>query len=543
MTDASAFELFEHGPYKWTKAEYRGVQVHLLGCATRLNRGMSPKELTGELLRQLDGTLCKKLASDYIRDLNGNFAGLLRKEGTLLLFTDRVRSFPLFYTTKAGPRRASNRANWLLDGLRTVTINSQSEKEFLYTGFTTGANTLVEHIQQVQAGEIVQLEVSQATAVRSRYYEWLHLKSDSKPSRDALHQCHLDAFERMIRSLRGRTAVIPLSGGYDSRLIAAMLKHFDYGNVVCFTYGRKNSWESMISRKAAQRLGFEWHHIDYSPKKWRQWIRSTDRYEYEKYASNLSSVAHFQDLPAIQALVRQGLIPTDSIFIPGHSGDFIAGGHLPKVWSARPTTEADEIAEAILRFHYALYPRPNQPHVMAFKSLILSTLSHLISDPSQDTGSAFEYFDWQERQAKFIINSVRAYEYEGFEWRMPLWDNTLMDYWSTTHIDERIEKRLYDECVLRFFEQYNVRFEKPNPNRVEQLAKQIVRRINKAVSWNFFTVAERLACLKRYEKTFAQSFRLKAVKNLLEAGVNSHMAHEQLKWLETAYPRKENICP
>ena len=42
-----------------------------------------------------------------------------------------------------------------------------------------------------------------------------------------------------------------------------MLKKYNYKNVVCYTYGRKDSFEIENSQKTAKTLNFEWHFIEY----------------------------------------------------------------------------------------------------------------------------------------------------------------------------------------------------------------------------------------------------------------------------------------
>jgi asparagine synthase (glutamine-hydrolysing) len=60
--------------------------------------------------------------------------------------------------------------------------------------------------------------------------------------------------------------------------------------------------------------------------------------------------------------------------------------------------------------------------------------------------SAFEVYKkwvWQERQAKFIVNSVRVYEFWGYDWWIPLGDSDMRDFWVHVTMDSRIDKRLY----------------------------------------------------------------------------------------------------
>jgi hypothetical protein len=55
----------------------------------------------------------------------------------------------------------------------------------------------------------------------------------------------------------------------------------------------------------------------------------------------------------------------------------------------------------------------------------------------------FEQWDLQERQAKFICNSVRVYEHFGYEYRLPLFDHELMAFWSRVPLTLRKNRRLY----------------------------------------------------------------------------------------------------
>ena len=39
-------------------------------------------------------------------------------------------------------------------------------------------------------------------------------------------------------------------------------------------------------------------------------------------------------------------------------------------------------------------------------------------------------WEWKNRQAKFIANDVRAYEFAGLDWELPFWDKRLCDFFS-----------------------------------------------------------------------------------------------------------------
>ena len=54
---------------------------------------------------------------------------------------------------------------------------------------------------------------------------------------------------------------------------------------------------------------------------------------------------------------------------------------------------------------------------------------------------------WTERQSKFIGNSVRTYEFFGYDWWMPFWDREFVDYWSGISYENRLHKSIFKKYV------------------------------------------------------------------------------------------------
>ena len=48
--------------------------------------------------------------------------------------------------------------------------------------------------------------------------------------------------KKLSKSCEGKQIAIPLSGGYDSRLIASGLHKIGFKNVICFSYGLKKKF-------------------------------------------------------------------------------------------------------------------------------------------------------------------------------------------------------------------------------------------------------------------------------------------------------------
>src|SRR5690606_29501774 len=60
-----------------------------------------------------------------------------------------------------------------------------------------------------------------------------------------------------------------------------------------------------------------------------------------------------------------------------------------------------------------------------------------------------EYINWQERQAKFISNSCRVYEFFGFEFYLPFWHTKLVNYFLQLDQNNRIQRLLFKSAVRK----------------------------------------------------------------------------------------------
>ena len=289
-----------------------------------------------------------------------------------------------------------------------------------------------------------------------RHYGFRHgdfLGTDTSALIGQLEAVHSRVFRRLLASAEGRTVVLPLSGGYDSRLIAVSLRDLGAKDVVCYSYGVPGNWESRISREVAEFLGLRWEFVPYSAERWRAWEATREFQAYFRSAGNLTSVPHLQDRPAVLELCREGRVSPDSIFVPGHSGHFLAGSHIPKWFAGRRAIKRQEMLDAISRLHYSLWDSTGENEAILREHVVARRIESIVG-PIADCGpeeaaDLFEKWDLEERQAKFICNSLRVYESFGFEWRLPLFDAELMDFWARIPVGLRVGRRLYFQFVAQ----------------------------------------------------------------------------------------------
>jgi len=331
--------------------------------------------------------------------------------------------------------------------------------EFIQTVYPPRHKTLYPQVQQLEAGTYAQ--ISDAGEIdANEYYQYYHHPEERELEDFAgeLKDVFYSVFQDVLARLKNKTAVIPLSGGYDSRIIALMLKEFGMDNIVAFTYGKKDNAEARVSKSMADRLGLDWKFVEYRREDWKKWSESDEWKEYVQFAANGTSVAHIQDFPATKEIVREH--PGDLVFVPGHSGDFVAGSHLPyEITLDKPYTK-DEVVQFILDKHFRLWElrggiRTNAPDVVRE---IEASFGELPYENKEEASALFEYWDWRERQAKFIINSLRVYEFYEKSWDIPLWDDRFMEFFKKVPVKWRYKKYLYDYTLHKMFPDY---FPKP----------------------------------------------------------------------------------
>jgi asparagine synthase (glutamine-hydrolysing) len=405
---------------------------------------------------------------DRLAALSGTFAAVHTGD-VVIAAVDRIRSTPLFYgRDAAGTLCLSDDARWLADATDARLDDPAAAAEFMLASATTGASTLSSSVRQMQAGEAVTFESGQETS--HRYFRYgvgptLDASEDELVERGV--RLFEETFDRLIASLRGRPVAVPLSGGMDSRLIAAMLVRGGRTDTVCFSYGRARSFETRASRRVAASLGLRWSFVPYSNREWHRWFASEGFQRFRRTATGLTTIEHEQDWPAVRTLRERGL-GDDAIFVPGHAGDFLGGSHLPTA----PVVEQDP-AEWLWRRYYIEWPTSAlDPDLHAVLRDRIVAQVDSVSDPV----AAFTHFGWQERQAKMIANSVRVYEHHGFDWRLPFWaDPALLDFWGRVPVRFRRGRRLYFRVLRRLMG--DALFDLPSTLRPESRIAGKVRRL------------------------------------------------------------------
>ncbi|MEA2018028.1 MAG: asparagine synthetase B family protein [Campylobacterota bacterium] len=444
--------------FKW----YSKNGIFVKGFAFHKNENFYEKE---ELVNLFDNINSLDNFEKILKNLNGSYAIIIQKKNKLFSAVDRLRSIPLFYSQDGDYLSITDTIEF---NSQTIDENTPEYYEFLLSGYTINESTLSKEFKQIQSSEIIMFNDNQLS--RKQYFKHTHqdyLSVDYKSYYDDLN-CITDNFtKRLIHSVGEKTIVLPLSGGYDSRYILAALKRHNFTNVICYTYGNSKSFEVSIAKQVAYTLGYKIHIIEYTEEKWSKLLDNDKFIEYVNYSFNYSSLPHIQDFIALEELTTKKLIPSDSVIVPGFCGDLLGGSYIPIEIKENKVNQLLNInlAEYIQKKHFSnlLMRIPekikNNLLIKIRKNIICKDINNL-----EEFISLNESFFTEHKVSKFVVNALRPYEFFGFEWRMPLWDNELMEYWYKVPYKHRMDNKLYNDFLFDdLFQDYKIDIKKSKP--------------------------------------------------------------------------------
>lgn len=429
--------------YKW----YSFDNIFVKGCAFDENECILTNE---KLASYFLGTLSIADFKSRLLNLNGIFAIIILKENSIWAAVDRLRTFPLLFNKNGDSFLLSDNYRYFLSKI-PLSLENNSILSTRSFGYVMGENTLFKNVYQLQAGSLLSyennvLKIERWHTFQKKEYPYL----SRNEWKDGLKMQLEVLGKRLIRIIDNRPVALPLSGGFDSRLIGLLLKINGYKNVCCFTYGNENYWEVKHSKEISSRLGFPWIFIDYKQFLSEDIFHNSQFLDYADYAGNAISFPYLVEYFSARYLKEQQKISENTLFLPGHSGDMVAGSHL--LSGMEYFKSKKDTAIKILR--------KNGKQIYGGKKTRKFNISLIEENimPGEFNYSHSTHDNWNitQRQSKQIVNSAKVWDFFGFEYYLPLWDNDFADFCLSMPFEFRVNKNLYEETLFDLFKEHDL---------------------------------------------------------------------------------------
>jgi len=161
-----------------------------------------------------------------LREERQQFGLVVETDSAVFVATDRVAGYPLDIRQSGTVVEISGDSRRWMTSANATDFDEKQVRIYLLAGYCIGRNTLMRNVTRVLPGEFVRICKNSGVLSRHRYYRFLpNFSGEGSPSvwerrlGDALDA----ATERLLSKADGRRIWIPLSAGYDSRLVLAKL--------------------------------------------------------------------------------------------------------------------------------------------------------------------------------------------------------------------------------------------------------------------------------------------------------------------------------
>lgn len=395
-------------------------------------------EALGELLLERRGS--EGRVRRALRRVDGDFviAAFHQETGRLTVATDFLGRLPLYVMHASGVSMVSRDVTTVLRYMDGASLDPRGVAEYLSFGFSLGRRTIYEGLERLPPATILRYSPERLVP---REWKWGSLRFD-RPKRgdrdlDENAEALAARFRDAARMRHGSKTVVSLSGGLDSRSVAAALRA-EGESVTAATYldpdGRA-AGDAKIAKKIADCLDLAWRRFDLP--------EHTERHERDLCAvkAGLNPLSMTYILPYFEAILSAH--GPGVTYLTGDGGDKV----LPLLTAPRRLGNLDDLVDLIVEKQCVMPPDVAARLAGIGEQKILDTV--------RDRATSYPEGSWSDRYVHFLV-AERAvkFNFEGedrnrhFFWSStPFYSGPVFEYAFRCPDSQKAYYRLYREFL------------------------------------------------------------------------------------------------
>jgi asparagine synthase (glutamine-hydrolysing) len=375
--------------------------------------------------------------------LNGCFSAVLEEDDRTRVVADRFGTIPIYL----GPDRSGSISvgddPWrVIQRLAAPPkIDPPALVDLLHAGYVTGNRTLIEGIRTAGPAAITTLAGSNIRSERYWSYGYNPEPMETAEAIGMLADLLTEVIDRgnTILGRMGARPVLTLSGGLDSRLLAGLFARAKDGRrPTAVSYGMESDPEVAVAAEIAHALAIDFRTVPVDSS-------YLNRAFLERSVREVGLTTRF----TCGTGARHLDCAAGDVLVPGHTGDFVSGGHLPPYSGLVGTRDQLHRFLDLRHFRYPLSDSILQKVLRVdcrsrFDGLAQTTADF---DFGHDMFGLIDRWNVENRQRRLILMELRAYE-QVAPWILPFYDYALIDFFARVPHRLRFGQRLFVQTVL-----------------------------------------------------------------------------------------------
>lgn len=374
--------------------------------------------------------------------LNGCFSAVLTNGVAATIITDRFGTVPVYLGSDHTGGLSVADSPWPMIGRlpQAPWIQSNALIDMLHTGYVTGTATMIAGIETAPPAAIIRIE---GKSVRKERYWSFGYRPESMTESEAIDEL-VEVLQSVIRRSRlvlekmHARPLLTLSGGLDSRLLAGLFAGSGKPAPAGISYGSNDDPEVIVAQEIAAALHMHTRAVPVD----KSYLNNAF------FAQSVEEVGITTRLTCGIGARHLTTVPGDML-VPGHTGDFISGGHLPpQAALVRNRAQLQRFLD-IRHFRYPLSQRILRRVLAPDPGLRFDSLERTTAnfDMAEDMFGLIDRWNVENRQRRLILTELRAYERKA-PWVLPFYDYELVDFFARIPHALRLGQNLYVRTAL-----------------------------------------------------------------------------------------------
>ncbi len=434
---------------EWTS----GRGVHTVGKAFLDNDLLK----TSDLHRSFRNVSSYEAFRELVSSLNGQFAVIVTHDDEVWAGVDHIRTHPLFYVVFGDEVYIGDDFPAIDNAIEFKPPDHVSAMEFVAAGYPSGSHTLHPDVKKMCAGEILQIEtIGRTPTVETdeyfRYRQNPEPIDDEEELLELMDEALTNAFERTIEVIDGRKVLLPLTGGYDSRLVGLMLRDQGYENVHTFCHNLEDEVDLEISRRVASDLNYSWQGMHHNQGELNRVRQGEEWQSLWKDIGGFGSIyPSSRHLLTFDKAIRESDQDADFVLLRGDTAA-APGGFMPNFFASTTVSQEKTAINTIFDYHYNLCLWNRRKHSDTFRSRIVESVPHTNINSKGEVVNLIEYWYWHERTPNRLLPHPLMLHRNHISGWFPLWDKEFVKVMSSIPFQYRLDKVLYRDYIREKYE-------------------------------------------------------------------------------------------